>query len=106
MRGNPQNQEYILDALGAVGVHGDDREQRPAEDRFKCGLERLVEQARGFAAFYALISRNRGGRANGEVEAEMVTVRESKVARDVVQFLESLNINLLTEVQGKPSYRF
>jgi hypothetical protein len=89
MRGNPVNQGYILDALGSVS----ERKGEQAEDRSKFGLERLIEQAREFAAFYAVIGAGgRSERVDGEEEMEMETeaMRESKVARDVVLFLESL----------------
>jgi hypothetical protein len=83
MRGNHANQEYILHALGdaSVGITTDDRS--------KFGLERLVEQAREFAGFYALISGGGHVDHDGSIGAE-AEMRESKVARDVVLFLESL----------------
>jgi len=80
MERNAMNQAYILGALG--------REQG---DRGK--LRRLVEQAREFAAFYAVLSVGAGrrdGHADGDQEVEADALKESKVARDVVLFLESL----------------
>ena len=52
------------------------------EDKSKFGLERLIEQAREFAAIYAVINvngRSRDGHVDGEVEEAM---REYEVARD------------------------
>lgn len=82
MRGNPTNEAYILDALG-LG------------ERAENGLERLVEHAREFATFYAVISAtSRAMDEDEEAEAGIMTegIRESKVASDVVLFLESLKV--------------
>jgi hypothetical protein len=71
MRGSPVNQTTILAYLptpsGGVGGKGSDR----------INLNRLVNQAREFVAFFAVVS---GSSADGE--------KESKVARDIVRFLE------------------
>ncbi|GLB41610.1 putative wings apart-like protein regulation of heterochromatin [Lyophyllum shimeji] len=62
IRGCPENQTYILDALGGARAVG-----------------RLVEHASEFVAFYAALG---GGSAAAEADG--------KVARDVVAFLEGL----------------
>ncbi|KAF9466171.1 hypothetical protein BDZ94DRAFT_1288503 [Collybia nuda] len=87
MRGSPENQEYILNRLDGTSV----------SPRGK--LNRLVDQARDFVAFYAALSSHpidpdisiggdvpEGGRRELDVERE----RESKVAKGVVRFLEGL----------------
>jgi hypothetical protein len=89
MRGNYANQEYILHALDDASLG------MSADDKSTSGLERLVEQAREFAVFYAVMSASgSGGHVvhDGGMEAETETeaMRESKVAREVVLFLESL----------------
>jgi len=81
------NQAYILDALCSTceGMG------EGALVTSKFVIDKLVEQAMQFAAFYAVISASgRSGRMDGEVETEMDALSESKVARDVVLFLESL----------------
>ncbi|KAF8075174.1 hypothetical protein FPV67DRAFT_1665903 [Lyophyllum atratum] len=62
IRGSPENQAYILDALDGAAA-----------------AERLVEHAREFVAFYAAL-----GGEGAAAEAE------GKVGRDVVAFLEGL----------------
>jgi hypothetical protein len=47
-------------------------------------LAALVEQAKDFAVFYTVISRHMGGE------------RESKIAREVVSFLEAQRDSVLT----------
>ena len=83
------NQKYILDLLDNVSMGPGGR----AEDRSKLGLERLIEQAREFAAFYAVLSASASGRhveGQQETGTDMDVVRESQVARDVVAILENL----------------
>jgi hypothetical protein len=86
MRGNAVNQVYILNALGDVRVSVSRGER--AKEGLRSGLERLIEQAREFAAFYALLSASGRGGQDGEAEAQ--EMKESKVARDIVLFLENL----------------
>lgn len=71
MRSSPVNQTAILACLPtpSAGIGG------KGSDRIK--LNRLVDQAREFVAFFAVVS---GGSVGGE--------KESKVARDIVRFLE------------------
>lgn len=91
MRDNPMNQKYILDLLDNVSTGPGER----TEDRSKLGLERLIEQAREFAAFYAVLSASTSGRhGEGQLETETDTevVKESQVAREVVVILESLRV--------------
>lgn len=90
MRSSPENQEQILEALNGTGAGASPRAK----------LNRLVDQARDFIAFYAALSSNPldsdgpvdGNGAEGdrrrEIDAERE--RESKIAKDVVTFLEGL----------------
>ncbi|KAF9525938.1 hypothetical protein CPB83DRAFT_885229 [Crepidotus variabilis] len=86
---NPDNQSTILSVLPTISPNGlviPPNKRKPAataqDNRIK--LSRLVDQARDFVVFYTVINRKFGG--EGEVDKE----KESRVAKEVVLFLESL----------------
>jgi len=83
MVGSPVNQAMILTALpsappsttsSTIHVNGKKEREKYAK---RAKLARLVEQAKDFAVFYTVISNHMGGE------------KESKVAREVVRFLEA-----------------
>ncbi|KIM44446.1 hypothetical protein M413DRAFT_24942 [Hebeloma cylindrosporum] len=82
MVGNPENQSMVLAALPSASpspappnIHVIGKGKEKHAKRAK--LARLVEQAKDFAVFYTVISNHTGGE------------KESKVAREVVRFLET-----------------
>ena len=78
MVGSPANQAMVLAALPSASssnhVNGKKEREKYAKH---AKLARLVEQAKDFAVFYTVISSHIGGE------------KESKVAREVVKFLEA-----------------
>lgn len=86
MRESPANQEHILGNLDGTGTGGSPRAK----------LNTLVEQARDFIVFYAALSLNPpdsdGSDASGNrgTDTDTARDRESKIAEDVVVFLEEL----------------
>jgi hypothetical protein len=80
MIGSPENQAMVLAALPSVttspNVHVNGKKQREKYSN-SAKLATLVEQAKDFAVFYAVISKHISGE------------KENKVARDVVSFLEA-----------------
>lgn len=77
MVGSAENEAGVLATLPspfAVAAAADAKKVKAAR---RAKLARLAEQARDFAAFYTAVSGNIGGD------------RESKVAADVVRFLEA-----------------
>ncbi|KAF8638444.1 hypothetical protein AX17_002201 [Amanita inopinata Kibby_2008] len=76
MRGSPKNEETIMAAL-PVKSKGEGRKMK---------LARLVEQAREFASFYALLTGSTGEMGGASLDRN----EEDKVAREVVEYLEEL----------------
>lgn len=82
MVGSPENQAMVLAALPSASpptpssnyMNGKKEREKYAK---RAKLSRLVEQAKDFAVFYTVISNHVGGE------------KESKVAREVVKFLEA-----------------
>ncbi|KAF8956935.1 hypothetical protein BDZ97DRAFT_2079509 [Flammula alnicola] len=76
MTSSPENQSAILAALpSSVTMTSPNAKKMKAAKRAK--FTRLVEQAKDFTAFYTAVSNNIGGE------------KESKVAKEVVRFLET-----------------
>jgi FixJ family two-component response regulator len=75
---SPANQAVILAALPSASsnVHVKEKIERE-KDTKRAKLATLVEQAKEFAVFYTVVSKHMGGE------------KESKVAREVVGFLEA-----------------
>ena len=79
MSESPENQSAILESLPVLTSASDtsSRLQKNKKISNKVKLSRLAEQARDFVAFYAAVN---GNSEEGE--------KESKVAKNVVRFLE------------------
>ncbi|KDR80790.1 hypothetical protein GALMADRAFT_264743 [Galerina marginata CBS 339.88] len=74
---HPENQSAILSALPSLSPSTMSSNARSQKAAKRAKMSRLVEQAKDFAAFYTAVSKTLGGD------------KESKVAKDVVSFLET-----------------
>jgi len=79
MVGSPTNKAMVLAALPSASPSSNHVNGKREREKYakRAKLARLVEQAKDFAVFYTVISNHIGGE------------KESKVAREVVKFLEA-----------------
>jgi len=88
MQGNKANQRALLELLSESAS-----QPVTSSTNIRTTLNRLVDQARQFVAFFSVVVQQQSQGAEGEELIEnsrKVDDREQEVAREVVRFLESL----------------